>query len=92
MSTSVLEALPGKLDIKRHSPSILNISVSCWDASVSLTFIQPISIAQVKPLINMHITHTPNDKLLHDAAQMKNTSIKTSLKHNKTWYFMLIGC
>ena len=23
MSTSVLEALPGKLDIKRHSPSIL---------------------------------------------------------------------
>ena len=26
MSTSVLKALPGKLDIKRHSPSILNIS------------------------------------------------------------------
>ena len=25
MSTSVLEALPGKLDIKRHSPSILYI-------------------------------------------------------------------
>ena len=23
MSTSILEALPGKLDIKRHSPSIL---------------------------------------------------------------------
>ena len=28
MSTSVLEALPGKLDIKRHSPSILYISAS----------------------------------------------------------------
>ena len=28
MSTSVLKALPGKLDIKRHSPSILYIS-SC---------------------------------------------------------------
>ena len=25
MSTSVLKDLPGKLDIKRHSPSILNI-------------------------------------------------------------------
>ena len=28
MSTSVLKALPGKLDIKRHSPSILHISAS----------------------------------------------------------------
>ena len=28
MSTSVLEALPGKLDIKRHSRSILYISTS----------------------------------------------------------------
>ena len=26
MSTSVLKALPGKLDIKRHSPSILYLS------------------------------------------------------------------
>ena len=25
MSTSVLKALPGKLDIKRHSPSILYV-------------------------------------------------------------------
>ena len=28
MSTSVLKALPGKLDIKRHSPSILYFSAS----------------------------------------------------------------
>ena len=28
MSTSVLKALPGKLDIKRHSPSIIYISAS----------------------------------------------------------------
>ena len=27
MSTSVLKALPGKLDIKRHSPSILYLNV-----------------------------------------------------------------
>ena len=26
MSTSVLKALPGKLDIKRHSPSILYLT------------------------------------------------------------------
>ena len=28
MSTSILKALPGKLDIKRHSPSILYVSAS----------------------------------------------------------------
>ena len=28
MSTSLLKALPGKLDVKRHSPSILYISES----------------------------------------------------------------
>ena len=28
MSTSVLKALPGKFDIRRHSPSILYISAS----------------------------------------------------------------
>ena len=28
MSTSILKALPGKLDIKRHSPSILYLSVT----------------------------------------------------------------
>ena len=27
LSTSVLKALPGKLDIKRHSPSILYLSI-----------------------------------------------------------------
>ena len=29
MSTSVLKALSGKLDIKRHSPSILYLSLMC---------------------------------------------------------------
>ena len=28
MSTSILKALPGKLDIKRHAPSILYVSAS----------------------------------------------------------------
>ena len=34
MSTSVLKALPGKLDIKRHSPSILYI----WSIKLSYDF------------------------------------------------------
>ena len=29
-STSILEVLPGKLDIKRHSPRILYIHISRW--------------------------------------------------------------
>ena len=31
MSTSVLEALPGKFDIKRHSPRLLVLSISLSD-------------------------------------------------------------
>ena len=34
MPTSVLKALPGKLDIKRHSPSILYF----WPKNLTLTF------------------------------------------------------
>ena len=33
-STSILEALPGKLDIKRHSPSILYANQSCIHRSL----------------------------------------------------------
>ena len=34
MSTSVLKALPGKLDIKRHSPSILYIPANLAEQAV----------------------------------------------------------
>ena len=34
MSTSVLKALPGKLDIKRHSPSILYVYFICSEYKV----------------------------------------------------------
>ena len=30
MSTSILKALPGKLDIKRHSPSILYVAYTFY--------------------------------------------------------------
>ena len=48
MSTSVLKALPGKLDIKRHSPSILyvfcivKISTSSLECSFSETDIESV--------------------------------------------------
>ena len=48
MSTSVLKALPGKLDIKRHSPSILyvfcivKISISSLECSFSETDIERV--------------------------------------------------
>ena len=37
MSTSVLKALPGKLDIKGHSPSILYISQCMYLYQVNMT-------------------------------------------------------
>ena len=37
MSTSILKALPGKLDIKRHSPSILYLLQSQTETDVSKT-------------------------------------------------------
>ena len=39
MSTSVLKTLPGKLDIKRHSPSILYISIAIYTKTV-ITLLQ----------------------------------------------------
>ena len=35
MSTSILKALPGKLDIKRHSPSILYLQMSRPSTGIS---------------------------------------------------------
>ena len=47
MSTSVLKALPGKLDIKRHSPSILYVIIHWLHMDkcsiVSLAFTQAIA-------------------------------------------------
>ena len=38
MSTSVLKALPGKLDIKRHLPSILYVYIQYLSQSSMLCF------------------------------------------------------
>ena len=39
MSTSVLKALPGKLDIKRHSPSILYIQYMQFKRCLRFSFV-----------------------------------------------------
>ena len=62
MSTSVLKALPGKLDIKRHSPSILYLPVSylvdcvcgqlaTWASTVGI----PINIATDVPVVSLKL-------------------------------------
>ena len=62
MSTSVLKALPGKLDIKRHSPSILYLSYRMTleeerqdipgEQSHYLTNGVPYSPARTRPMIH----------------------------------------
>ena len=37
MSTSILKALPGKLDIKRHSPSILYFSITLFWIKIAVS-------------------------------------------------------
>ena len=52
MSTSVLEALLGKLDIKRHSPSILYISASfAMSTSVLEALLGKVDIKRHSPSI-----------------------------------------
>ena len=52
MSTGVLKALPGKLDIKRHSPSILYISASlAMSASVLKALPGKLDIKRHSPSI-----------------------------------------
>ena len=56
MSTSVLKALPGKLDIKRHSPSILYISFPENNFDLPNLLMTPASsAASIKP--DLSVSH-----------------------------------
>ena len=69
MSTSVLKALPGKLDIKRHSPSILYISASlAMSTSVLKALPGKLDIER----------HSPSILYLHSRCQSSITDNKTS--------------
>ena len=60
MSTSVLKALPGKLDIKRHSPSIVTIQ-NGWNNRISYGCVY----AQIRSGLGMHLgTYSNHDTVL----------------------------
>ena len=75
MSTSILKALPSKLDIKRHSPCILyllnvevDITVTICAMSNQIFFSKSCDITQVKPVLSRErsvllkdITQYPGD-------------------------------
>ena len=62
MSTSVLKALPGKLDIKRHSPSILylfdHINVFVLRSQLYFFFLTTASGGNVPNCINNNLACT----------------------------------
>ena len=54
MSTSILNALPGKLDIKRQSPSILYLTVNC--KLTALFHVDPINVVYLTEAIFIRST------------------------------------
>ena len=77
MSTSVLKALPGKLDIKRHSPSILYLSVTshinCIVARCLINVVYLTACCLYQVMMTLHFLSdvandaesTKNQKLCH---------------------------
>ena len=65
MSTSVLEALPGKLDIERHSPSILYI------AGVTFLSLFGLSICEVSSNNSKWYTRDDTDKVQIKGGKLK---------------------
>ena len=65
MSTSVLEALPGKLDIKRLSPSILYISARlAMSTSVLEALPGTLDIKRLSPsILYLYCPHSENSEI-----------------------------
>ena len=53
MSTSILKALPGKLDINRHSPSILYILLYCCKFLTLSNLISSYNTASASEYLNI---------------------------------------
>ena len=60
MSTSILKALPGKLDIKRHSPSILHIK---WPEDMILELVSYMYVQN--PNLNANADISSGAKSIH---------------------------
>ena len=52
MSTSVLKALPGKLDIKRHTPSTLYVSIITLFIEIETIAYYQLAIASIVSVCN----------------------------------------
>ena len=72
MSTSILKALPGKLDIKRHSPSILYIQSQVISRQANGPIVQKVNI------MSIHKFH-PINCLQGLSLPIQNTIVGTSL-------------
>ena len=97
MSTSVLKVLPGKLDIKRHSPSILYISASlAMLTSVLKTLPDKLDIKIHSPSIlyeggsicnkNPFITLSTNALGSYAICQTKYQSVAVKMVHETLFY------
>ena len=54
MSTSILKALPGNLDIKRHSPSIIYLSAERYVVGVHKSHLNETSyLSNTKQILNV---------------------------------------
>ena len=63
MSTSVLKALPGKLDIKRHSPSILYIQAKSKNKLFKILQAKVFGQAFMISRLNVKIDDTENTEV-----------------------------
>ena len=63
LSTSILKALPGNLDIKIHSPSILYIFISVnFQNNVEMSSANALTYCILIDLKGLSLTGGPNDK------------------------------
>ena len=73
LSTSVLKALPGKLDIKRHSPSILYITSFILIKSAHLlSTYSKVHASPNKANLSTPVPEHPVDTSIHVAADYVN--------------------
>ena len=83
MSTRVLKALPGKLDIKRHSPSILFLTwvhfMKCNGNGDKLIKPRTCRVFCIKKIL----THKEAPEVVEQNIQFHNENMEATHKHQK---------
>ena len=84
MSTSDLKALPGKLDIKRHSPSVLYLSVQLFSITIIILLYICSPASWWKFAISIHLTKIQerNKRLTKNYLIMR---VQDVVKYTKTY-------